>query len=460
MNLKIIPFWPEIKKLNLVYRFGYDSDRILYYQGAKFSSFPIICCFCLVLLLSSFLIHSIERGTLLMAILILLAHLYYKIKVSTHDFRLKRQFAKSGREKEIVYVTYLLHAPTGQKEIDLHVHDRFSGDKNINLTFQTCLGQRLIPLKQKIELNNGMGVHRFYQLELKFSDQLGIMQMHTSLDHSENMTVYPKIERMRPWPLTPDVYSFYPGPLEVIKRGDSQIFRAIREYRYGDSYKHINWKKSAKFRKLHTNEYEKCVNSNVKIILDLDQTLHFGSGDRSTWEILKDYAMALASQQLQTSNSVMGITQNGIIGPGRGQTFLNQMELILPRLALVGTNKIPILKKAFPLLAAGDAVFYLTPFIHSKILYENMTYLSHLAFRIENRPTLVVVDALAILWSESLETGNLGMKALVEISNKGLIQLVADKAKYPFDILVLTVPATKEFSFMSIKNEVCSVRGR
>ena len=135
-----------------------------------------------------------------------------------------------------------------------------------------------------------MGVHRFYQLELKFSDQLGIMQMHTSLDHSENMTVYPKIERMRPWPLTPDVYSFYPGPLEVIKRGDSQIFRAIREYRYGDSYKHINWKKSAKFRKLHTNEYEKCVNSNVKIILDLDQTLHFGSGDR-IWKF-QDYAMA------------------------------------------------------------------------------------------------------------------------------------------------------------------------
>ncbi|MBI2520066.1 MAG: DUF58 domain-containing protein [Bdellovibrio sp.] len=454
MNLKFTPLWPELIKLNKALRFGYDSDRTLYYDGVRFSSFAILCCLALIILLSSFLLHSIERGALFISILILLAYLYYKIKISTHDFRLKRQFNKSGREKETTHVTYLLFAPFGQKEINLHVHDRFTGNRNINLTFYTSLGQKLAPQKQTIELNNGMGIHRFYQLELKFSDQLGIMQMQTAIDHTEYMTVYPKIERMRRQLLNPDVYSFYPGPEEVVKRGDSQIFRAVREYRFGDSYKHINWKKSAKLRKLHTNEYEKCVNCNVKIILDLDQTLHFGRGTQSTWEILKDYAMALASQQLHTSNSVMGITQHGIIGPGRGQTFFNQMELILPRLGLIDAKKIPILKKASPLINAGDALYYLTPYIHSKIFYENITLLSHLSFRLESRPTLVLIDAMTVLWAEYLETGHPAMKALVEISNKNLKQLVTDKAKYPFNLLVLTLPANKEFSFLSIRNEV------
>ncbi|OFZ17330.1 MAG: hypothetical protein A2X86_02430 [Bdellovibrionales bacterium GWA2_49_15] len=458
MKLELTPLWPELKKINKALRFGYDSDRILYYEGAKFSSLAIICALSFILLLSSILTHSLERGALLITILILLASLYYKIKISTHGLRLRRQFSKTGREKQTSHVTYLLTVPTGQKEIELQVHDHFSGDKHSDLLFNTSLGQSSISHKHKIELNNGMGVHRFYQLDLQFFDQLGIMQMQTTLEHPESMTVYPKIERMRPQPLTPDLYSFYPGPQEVIKRGDSQIFRAIREYRFGDSYKHINWKKSAKFRKLHTNEYEKCVNSNVKIILDLDQTLHFGSGDRSTWEILKDYAMALASQQLQSSNSIMGITQNGIIGPGRGQTFLNQLEMILPKLGLVDAKKVPILKKASPLLSAGDALFYLTPFIHSKIFYENIKELSHLSFRLENRPTLVLVDALTILWSEYLETGNIGMKALVEISTKNLKQLMADKGKYPFNILVLTIPANKSFSFMSIRGEAPSGR--
>jgi uncharacterized protein (DUF58 family) len=50
---------------------------------------------------------------------------------------------------------------------------------------------------------------------------------------------------------------------------DVTLFRSVRDYSNGDELKRINWKSSARFGKLFTNQYQDSLNSPVFVFLDL-----------------------------------------------------------------------------------------------------------------------------------------------------------------------------------------------
>ena len=70
---------------------------------------------------------------------------------------------------------------------------------------------------------------------------------------------------------------------------DDYAFQGIREYRAGDSMRHVNWKRTAAGREILVNTYQPCCNQDVTIILNM------GVYTPSTKDIVGEYLIRLAA---------------------------------------------------------------------------------------------------------------------------------------------------------------------
>ena len=110
---------------------------------------------------------------------------------------------------------------------------------------------------------------------IKTSDPLGLFQVIKEIECTQRILVRPARIQLKTIPL--------PGlPQGSIKINnpiyeDITMRRAIREYKSGDELKRINWRASAKFNALFTNEYENTFDSPFFVFLNLakdDYSLH------------------------------------------------------------------------------------------------------------------------------------------------------------------------------------------
>ena len=93
------------------------------------------------------------------------------------------------------------------------------------------------------------------------------------------------------------------------KIGDGTEFHALSEYRYGDSYKKINWLATARTDKLITNQTLAERSSRYHIIINATQTMNFGSIRRKSdivTELLKTILDLVASTQDSIKITVIG----------------------------------------------------------------------------------------------------------------------------------------------------------
>jgi hypothetical protein len=93
------------------------------------------------------------------------------------------------------------------------------------------------------------------------------------------------------------------------KIGDGSEFHALSEYRYGDSYKKINWLATARTDKLITNQTIAERSSRYHIIINATQTMNFGSIRRKSdivTELLKTILDLVASTQDSIKITVIG----------------------------------------------------------------------------------------------------------------------------------------------------------
>jgi hypothetical protein len=65
----------------------------------------------------------------------------------------------------------------------------------------------------------------------------------------------------------------------------------------GDSLRHLDWRASVRRGKLQVKEFEKTVNAEISIILDMSGKGHAGRGSLSTWTRAKDAALSLLAQK-------------------------------------------------------------------------------------------------------------------------------------------------------------------
>jgi len=104
--------------------------------------------------------------------------------------------------------------------------------------------------------------------EIYIEDFLGLIKLRYKIPETKKIIVYPRIEHLNKFDVfttnSSDSQSFSQGTAE-----DVNNIKDLRNYSYGDSFKKIHWKLTARSNTLMIKNYQSTSDANVNIILDL-----------------------------------------------------------------------------------------------------------------------------------------------------------------------------------------------
>lgn len=133
------------------------------------------------------------------------------------------------------------------------------------------------------------------------------------------------------------VPKMFPGNFLVKRVGDSSQFWSIRDYVKGDPYKAINWKASARYRRLLVNEHEKESTCDVIIVVDGRIVNAVGSIRESPFESAIRGGAGIASYLLNRGNDVGMVVYSSKVniimpkgGKGQEDTINAYLTKVLP----------------------------------------------------------------------------------------------------------------------------------
>ena len=127
------------------------------------------------------------------------------------------------------------------------------------------------------------------------------------------ISVAPPVEDLRRAKVQPRRTRMWIGQIPSRRIGPGSDFWGLREYVPGDETRRINWKASARFDRLLTNEVEGERSGDAVIVLDARTEALVGPLPRSTTEAGVRAALALASKILEGRNRVGLVVQREVL---------------------------------------------------------------------------------------------------------------------------------------------------
>lgn len=187
------------------------------------------------------------------------------------------------------------------------------------------------------------GCYTVGPLRLRSAYPLGIAWSERESDpHLPDLLVYPAIFRISSFPLLATGSLISSGMESLARAGGSDDFFGTREYRQGDSLRHIHWPSTARHDRLIVKEFEIRASTEATLLLDLHHEADAGEERESILEYGVRIAASIAGYALERGHTVQlaGFArQTHLVPPGRGHHHLAQ---ILDTLARVDADgKIP-----------------------------------------------------------------------------------------------------------------------
>jgi len=265
------------------------------------------------LLTVALLLNDLEIGVLILG----LASLFFLSNVwglpDKVDFKLDRKIIPDetfGDEDILVElrIRNLTRAAIGNLEIHEVLDDRIIPEKGTNIT-PASIGandeaQVLFEFPSPPRANYQIG-----PMIVRARDPFGFYLTEKKLG-AESLSVMPRPERIRGVQLRPRHVGPWPGVIPSRVLGIGTEFYSLREYVPGDDPKRINWKASARYNQLITNETEAERVTDIMIVLDTDVTF-FGPTESELFERGVQAAASMASLLLKQGNRVGLVLQGG-----------------------------------------------------------------------------------------------------------------------------------------------------
>jgi len=265
------------------------------------------------LLTVALLLNDLEIGVLILG----LASLFFLSNVwglpDKVDFKLDRKIIPDetfGDEDILVElrIRNLTRAAIGNLEIHEVLDDRIIPEKGTNIT-PASIGandeaQVLFEFPSPPRANYQIG-----PMIVRARDPFGFYLTEKKLG-AESLSVMPRPERIRGAQLRPRHVGPWPGVIPSRVLGIGTEFYSLREYVPGDDPKRINWKASARYNQLITNETEAERVTDIMIVLDTDVTF-FGPTESELFERGVQAAASMASLLLKQGNRVGLVLQGG-----------------------------------------------------------------------------------------------------------------------------------------------------
>jgi uncharacterized protein (DUF58 family) len=248
--------------------------------------------------------------------------------------RLSHQIVPSDSfgDEDILVRIEILNETNG-KLGNVEVHESIPDTIKLEKGAARIRTQLKLPEKLEVQLGFPSPIRGHYPVGpvvLRARDPFGLYLVETKAD-TEVLSIMPRPERIRGAELRPRHLGPWPGIIPARVLGPGTEFYSMRGYVPGDDPKRINWKASARYRRLITNEMEAERVTDVMVVLDTDVTF-YEAAEAELFERGVRAAASLASLLLKQGNRVGMILQGeerGIAAPGFGKRHERDILFLL-----------------------------------------------------------------------------------------------------------------------------------
>jgi uncharacterized protein (DUF58 family) len=216
------------------------------------------------------------------------------------------------------------------------------------------------------------GRYEIGPLVVRARDPFGLYMVETGAD-GETLSIMPRPERIRGAELRPRHLGPWQGAIPARTLGPGTEFYSMRGYLAGDDPKRINWKASARFRRLIVNETEAERVTDVMVVLDSDVTF-YEPAEPELFERGVTAAASMSRLLLKQGNRVGLILQGGergVVPPGFGKrherTILFQLAAARPGRAMIPTSYV-VTQLARLMLPARSQIVIVSPLLDATIV--------------------------------------------------------------------------------------------
>lgn len=234
-------------------------------KSAPYLPLSLIISLIFLLIIPYWLVQMICIGLLL---IVFIAFMY--VKILERNLKIERRLSKlklnCQEQSEISF--------TIKNFSRLHVFTCYYFDDAPFFLVYKDLNQDLISLRpREIKqitykvMAQERGLYNIGPVKIRTQDPFGLFSLEMEVPANLQVTVRPA--RLK---LQTQVFPGIPQGILKIKNPiyeDVTMRRSIREFKYGDEVKRINWRASAKFEKLFTNQYEDSYDVPLFIFLNL-----------------------------------------------------------------------------------------------------------------------------------------------------------------------------------------------
>ncbi|MGH7718963.1 MAG: DUF58 domain-containing protein [Gemmatimonadaceae bacterium] len=149
------------------------------------------------------------------------------------------------------------------------------------------------------------GRWRLGQIALRAAGPLGLTQRTLRYAPDDSITVTPSLAGVRGYRLLSLQHRLRDAGVRAIRRrGEGTSFSALREYTLGDDPRHIDWKATARRRKLISREYAVEQGQTVLIAIDGGRMMTQIAGELPRFEYALSSAMVLADVAVHSGDRV------------------------------------------------------------------------------------------------------------------------------------------------------------
>lgn len=237
----------------------------------------------------------------------------------------------------LVDLARLLRAPTPTVERRMHDTWAIGVERPVTLTFETNArrqrldafdlhpgGWALRNLPRRLDLRRGerasfdyelrantRGDFQFDGVQLRMHSPWGLWWQSRVSGDLQRVRVFPNFAPLAKFAMfSAEQASRLVGAHVKRRRGEGTDFHQMREYRVGDSLRQIDWKATARARRLISREYQDERNQQLVLMLDTGRRLMARDGEHSHFDHVLDAALVVAYLALRQGDGV-GLLASG-----------------------------------------------------------------------------------------------------------------------------------------------------
>lgn len=216
------------------------------------------------------------------------------------------------------------------------------------------------------------GIYQLGKLNIVIGDILGIVKKEFVVKDEVSLIVYPRIYKLENFSAIGRDF-FGSVSTNLIHYEDYSSIKEVRKYNYGDSFKRVDWKTTAKKGELYVKQYDVSVNVQLRIYMDFDLNKYIEDKEGFLEERVVESAVSIMNYCLYKGiyTEMVTFTDRKIQIVGRNMENINEVLDILARIKpKKNINLEGIISTDFKTMSLETTIIIVTPYINKDFLPE------------------------------------------------------------------------------------------